>query len=164
MEHFPKRKRIRLARDQYRVSDSIVAVTISAEQRQPVFRDADFLNTCIELLRERARELSVAILAYCFMPNHVHLLVRIDAGGDLVEFIRDYKSRTTRCSWEHGFQGKLWQRSFYDHVLREHDDPQKHILYIFENPVRAGIVDSWLDYPWIGSLEFDIYEIQNWES
>jgi len=46
----------------------------------------------------------------------------------------------------------LWQKSYYDHVLRRDEDLSDAARYIWGNPVRAGLVDNARDYPYSGSL------------
>jgi putative transposase len=164
MAELPERKQIRLNRTLYRVPGTMVSITIGIDQRVKAFEDADLTRECIDLLRERSTANRVSVLAYCFMPDHTHLLIGLPAAGDLVEFMRDYKSRSTRVAWSHGHPGRFWQRGYYDHILREHEDPVKQIRYILGNPVRSGLVDQWDQYPFIGSFEFDIHLPENWES
>ena len=52
-------------------------------------------------------------------------------------------------------KGKLWQASFYDHVLRKDEDLLETVKYIFNNPVRKKIVAHYLDYQLSGSFELD---------
>ena len=57
---------------------------------------------------------------------------------------------------------RLWQQSFYDHALRKAEDVLDVAAYIFENPVRAGIVDDPADYPWSGSLVWKEWRDYRW--
>lgn len=50
---------------------------------------------------------------------------------------------------------KLWQENYHEHVLRNDEDVEKVIKYILHNPVRAGIVRNYYDYPYSGSLVID---------
>ena len=52
-----------------------------------------------------------------------------------------------------------WQKDYYDHVLRKEDNLDIHIKYILNNPVRAGLVEYWKQYPYKGST---IYELSKW--
>ena len=52
-------------------------------------------------------------------------------------------------------KAKLWQPSFYDHVLRKDEDLLETVKYIFNNPVRKKIVLHYKDYPLSGSFELD---------
>lgn len=86
------------------------------------------------------------------MPDHVHLLV-INLKGSLIEFMRILKGRTAR-GLRGSTAGSLWQRSFHDHLLRRNEDINGTLLYLLENPVRAGLVEEWTQYPWCGSFQW----------
>lgn len=83
------------------------------------------------------------------MPDHAHLLVQITT-GNLIDALRDAKSGTTHLWWRHGGHGPLWQRSFHDTGLRTPTDYDRAFAYILDNPVRAGLVEHWADYPFLG--------------
>ena len=55
--------------------------------------------------------------------------------------------------------GIKWQKDFYDHIHRKNEDLKKHITYLLDNPVRKGLVDHWQNYPFKGSLDFNLQEI-----
>ncbi|HSB90518.1 MAG TPA: hypothetical protein VLD63_10890 [Anaerolineales bacterium] len=44
----------------------------------------------------------------------------------------------------------VWQKDFYDHVLRTEEDLRRQVRYIMENPVRGGLATEWRDYPFTG--------------
>jgi REP element-mobilizing transposase RayT len=90
------------------------------------------------------------IFAYCIMPTHAHILTSPQGGANLSTILGSYESYVARLSWEHGVIGILWQRSFYDHVLRGHDNAERIAAYIINNPVKAGLVTDWRDWPWCG--------------
>ena len=87
----------------------------------------------------------ISIDNYVIMPNHVHLLIRISPvdGGvraprptengsvSITEVIKAMKSITTRK-----IGTKIWQTSFYDHVIRNDEDYQTRFRYIKENPAK----------------------------
>ena len=75
---------------------------------------------------------------------------------DIVEFVGEYKGRTTRIAWKFGIKGKLWQTSFYDHFLRKEEDIEKVVMYVLNNPVRKGLVSEWMEYHYSGSLVFEL--------
>ncbi len=47
---------------------------------------------------------------------------------------------------------KLWQRSYYDHVVRRAESLEEICKYILENPVRKGLVENYREYPYSFSL------------
>ena len=93
------------------------------------------------------------------MPDHLHLLVGADAEADLVGFLKSLKQRTGWWFRNRHLAGSLkasptslWQKSYYDHVVRSEEDLLQIARYIVGNPVRAGLVESPEDYPFSGSL------------
>lgn len=54
---------------------------------------------------------------------------------------------------ECGIKGNIWQKEFFDHVIRNEKSYAQKKDYVFNNPVRAGLVtkpDEWL---WKGEIE-----------
>ena len=158
-----QRKTIRLDPNLYWQTGARAFVTIAVQSRQPVFLNHALSEECVVTLKEQANHDGVSVIAYCFMPDHAHLLLQIDGAKGVVGFVRAFKGRTTRLAWSHGVDRILWQRSFYDHLLRESEDVSKHIRYILENPIRRGLVENWRDYPFSGSLTVDLADDSIWD-
>ncbi|HEY7066049.1 MAG TPA: transposase [Chloroflexota bacterium] len=148
---YPQRKRIRVLHGAYANPTAICSVTAVTVDRRPSFQDFDFTAACADLLIERADTVGVPLYAYCFMPDHLHLLLSASAQTSIFHFVRDFKSRSTRLAWQHGQIGKIWQARFYDHLLRTDEDVEWVVDYILNNPVRKEIVGDWRDYPFSGS-------------
>ena len=87
--------------------------------------------------------------AYCFMPNHVHLLVSGSADSQLGAFVRLFKQLSGYAA-KQKLGAPMWQISYYDHVLRHEEDLAHVARYIWNNPVRAGLVDVRSQYPYDG--------------
>jgi len=93
------------------------------------------------------------VLAYCFMPNHVHLLVAgLTATSRLKPFMEQFK-QITGFAFKQEHRVPLWHRSYHDRVLRREESIESVANYIWANPVRAGIVESAEDYPYSGPRE-----------
>ena len=92
------------------------------------------------------------------MPDHLHLLlVATTEGSDLVAFMRLFKQLSGYSFQDStGDNWALWQKSYYDHVLRQEEDIRSVAEYIRGNPVRAGLVENAHDYPFSGSLSEDV--------
>jgi putative transposase len=145
----PTRKRIRLANSAYRQGHAF-SITIATEGRYPWFRRyCELAATTTDLLADLAKNRGTALHAWCIMPDHIHLLLQ---DKDIVEFVRFFKGRLTPEARRLEPGRALWQRSFYDHALRWEESLSDVALYIWQNPVRAGIIDCASDYPWSGSL------------
>ena len=143
-----RRKRNRLDRDVYR-SPGVFAVTVSTWGRQEVFADAVEVQHCYATLSRAASTGGFRLLAYCFMPDHLHLLVQGSEESDLAELMKKFKQAS---SFEHKQRtGRpLWQRSYYDHVLRGEKELGPAVQYILGNAVRAGLAQDPGDYPFLG--------------
>jgi REP element-mobilizing transposase RayT len=80
------------------------------------------------------------------MPDHLHLQIS-PKNGNLIDLINGWKSYTANLLGKLGLDGPCWQRSFYDHALRKEENIQTVAEYIVNNPVRAGLVKNWKEYP-----------------
>jgi REP element-mobilizing transposase RayT len=106
---------------------------------------ADQVADIIESMAERP---NTHLYAWCVMPDHLHVLAQ---SADIVEFVRRVKGRATPLARRHEHGRRLWQRSFFDHALRGDESIAVVAQYIFENPVRAHLVETPPDYVWSGS-------------
>jgi len=91
------------------------------------------------------------ILAYCFMPDHVHLLIEgRTPTADLRRAVKLMKQRSAYVLRIRFGVRILWQEGYYERVLRDHEQASRVIRYFYENPVRAGLVPRYQDYPFLG--------------
>jgi putative transposase len=88
------------------------------------------------------------LLAYCLMPNHVHLLVRLpEDAPPLTRTLQRLKGYTAlQANKLLGRTGSFWQAESYDHVVRP-SEMERIVAYIVENPVKAGLVQEWQQWP-----------------
>ena len=83
------------------------------------------------------------------MPNHYHVLLTLRGDNSISAIVRKVHSlfaRTYRKTT--GFRERIWQRRFYDHVVRDEGDCQTKLSYLHDNPVRAGLVGDPGQYVW----------------
>jgi putative transposase len=155
-ELYPQRKRVRIAHDVYHTEGSICSISVATLDRRRIFENLLLTDACVDLLGTHANATGVPVYAYCFMPDHLHLLLSPTRSTSVFDFVRVYKSLSTRLAWQHEHAGRLWQARFYDHFLRKDDDVRRVVDYIVSNPVRAGIVTHWCDYPFCGSFVYEL--------
>ncbi len=97
-------------------------------------------------------ELRVVVLAYCLMPNHVHLVAQLpdEAGFSASRMMQRLKGRTAVVANRLlGLQGQpFWQHESYDHVVRDGKEQERIIAYVLNNPVKAGLVEEWTQWPY----------------
>lgn len=117
--------------------------------RQVCFASEDDFAAYAHWLEECARKNHVAIHAWVFMTNHVHLLATPEEAGGISKMMQMLGRHYVRY-FNHTYQrtGTLWEGRFKSCVV----DAEDYLLicqrYIELNPVRAEIVESPADYPW----------------
>ena len=95
---------------------------------------------CIETLSSLHH--GVAVEASIVMPNHVHLLIGIEGANPtgyrsaLSRLVGGLKAATTKALRQQGYNGRVWQAGFYDHVCRDEADYQRIYRYIEVNPSK----------------------------
>jgi putative transposase len=127
------------------------SLTFCAFDRRHVFVDDGTVKLAAKQFLRAAEDQGFNVIAYCFMPDHVHLVVEgVRDDSDLKQFIARAKQFSGYCfSRTHG--GHLWQRYGYERVLRAEEATRAVVRYILENPVRAGLTDDVRKYPHVGS-------------
>lgn len=91
------------------------------------------------------------VLAYCFMPDHVHALLQATAEDSCVRRAMSAWKQKTGYEYRKTKGQPLWQNGYYDRVLRRDDDRIDVAAYLIANPLRAGIVPNVQEYPFWGS-------------
>lgn len=103
------------------------------------------------------------VYAYVVMPDHVHMLLQ-PTKGNISQILQSLKLHSSleinrhlnkSHSGESAFAAMddygmfLWQKGFYDHVIRDDRDFRNHVEYIRHNPVKAGLVEKPEEYPFL---------------
>jgi len=117
--------------------------------RQACFGSDEDFAAYASWLDEYARQFQVAIHAWVFMTNHVHLLVTPKTGDGISSLMQKLGRRYVRCfNYTYRRSGTLWEGRFKSCVV----DADNYLLlcqrYIELNPVSAGMVLSPGDYHW----------------
>jgi REP element-mobilizing transposase RayT len=92
------------------------------------------------------------LMAWCLMPNHVHVVFRVLPGGELASILRSWKSYTARMANRILCRsGNFWQREYYDRLIRDGDELERALQYVASNPERAGL-KGW-DWVWSAGVD-----------
>ncbi|NOR17170.1 hypothetical protein GQ543_05615 [candidate division WOR-3 bacterium] len=151
------KKRIRLKNFNYKGIYRYF-ITLCTFQKRKIFNDNSSVTWLIDVLREKSKLFIFKVWAYCFMPNHLHLLLEgEDYSSDMKKFISSFKQHTGYY-YKKKMGGRLWQVNFYEHVLRKEEETISIAYYIFNNPVRKGLVNDYKKYEFLGSFEFDVLQ------
>jgi len=78
--------------------------------------------------------------------------------ADSCEFVRIFKQRSA-FTWKQRNGTALWQRGYFEHVLRDNEETIGVARYILENPVRSNLVQRPGDYPYLGSMTMEVREL-----
>lgn len=128
---------------------------VRGNNHQETFRDDSDRLFFRECLRVAARERGLAIHAYVFMTNHIHLLATGSTSISLALTIQDVGRRYVRYfNARHGRSGTLWEGRFKSMLV----DSESYYLnahrYIEQNPVRARMVRASTEYIWSSHRHF----------
>ncbi len=90
------------------------------------------------------------------MPDHLHFFCVSDetpGAASLSRFMAGFKQWTAKGILRAtGATPPLWQKEFFDHVLRSDESFESKWHYVRENPVRAGLVSTADDWPYGGEI------------
>jgi len=138
---------------------SDMRVVSAYSSRVTSLNDTQYFETttsriCVAHLLRLAAVHECAIVAYCLMPDHAHVLLEgASPHSTTLSCFVGWKQQTGRIARAR-LGIRLWQKSLYDRVLRSEDSSLAVAAYVVSNPVRAGLAASIRDYPWVGSTVF----------
>jgi putative transposase len=134
------------------------SLTFCTDERQRLFTDAAAVEIVLRQLVRASGEQKFAVLTYCFMPDHLHILCEgTSDDSDCKRFIKAFK-QYSGYYYSQKFHRTPWQRYGFEHVLRDDEVTIDVARYILGNPVRAGLAATVEEYPYVGSL---VYELKN---
>ena len=154
---FGKRRSLRLLGCDYSESRAYHITWRTYHRRKSLGSERLAAEVC-RILKEESVRTRTGLYAFCVMPDHVHVLLQPN-DIDLIQYVKAVKGKSTRAFWKLGGVGKLWQRGFYDHILRSEESLLRVVRYILANPVRAQLTDDISAYPFSGSTVFKIEEL-----
>lgn len=125
----------------YYQDKNIVFITIVTYNRQQI------LVKNIELLRQSFKNVkyNYEIIAGIVIPGHLHILIQTTNASDYSKIISSFKSNFSRLLPKNMNQTQnqllrrekgIWQRKYYDHIIRDDMDFNKHLDYIHYNSVK----------------------------
>ena len=135
------------------------SLTFCTHHRQHLFVREPVVTLVLSQISRAAVEQEFVVIAYCFMPDHVHLLVE---GRSEASDCKRLIARAKQYSGYHyskQFRGTLWQRYGFEHVLRDEELTPVVARYILNNPIRAGLAQDVANYRFAGSLAYDLKDL-----
>ena len=151
---FPDRPpRLALIFQKYR--SPVFFVTFCTYRRRPILASAK-IHSNFETFCQRGLAHNVVVGRYVIMPDHVHLFVCGGPDFRLGGWIKLLKQSLGKALKGDGspacLGSRIWQEGFFDHLLRNDESMGQKWDYVFQNPVRAGLVSAAEAWPYQGEI------------
>lgn len=149
-----------------------IFITVVTYNRTPILTDnADLLKISFKTVK---KQFPFELFGVVIMPDHFHLIIKPDNAAEFPKIIGNIKRnftksvgcapRTTSPSRIHRREKTIWQRRFYEHIIRDEKELYKYLDYIHNNPIKHGYVKQTKDWKWSSFHKFvklGYYDI-NW--
>ncbi|MCK5718863.1 MAG: transposase [Thiomargarita sp.] len=130
--------------------------TVVLAQRQGNHLLVEHIDTLRESFRHIQKNHPFVMNAVVILPDHLHCIWQLPKGDSNFSsrwrLIKSYFSKSIKTGEyvSKSRQGKnergIWQRRFWEHVIRDEEDYTRHVEYIHYNPVKHGYVDNVKDW------------------
>ncbi len=137
--------------------------TVVTFQRRPILTHDAMRRLLREAVIETRKSHPFLIDAWVLLPDHLHCIWTLPPGDDrfsarwsmLKRYVSQRSTTLFGCSMEDISTSRrsrkeysIWQRRFWEHAIRDQADFNRHMDYIHWNPVRHGLVQIPIDWPW----------------
>jgi putative transposase len=135
--------------------------TVKTFERQPILTEEHCRTALRQAITEVRTMLPFESIAWVLLPDHLHTVWHLpEADADFSLRWSLIKQRVTRqCadgssaapimrSRQKRREGAIWQRRFWEHLIRDDTDLERHVDYIHYNPVKHGYVARVTDWPY----------------
>ena len=153
----------------YFQNKNLVFITIVTYKRQPI------LIKNIDQIRQSfiQTQYNFHIIAGVVLENHMHIIIQSEKAEDFSKIIQSFKSKFSRQMQFNENQTEeqknrrekgIWQRKYYDHIIRNENDFYKHLDYIHYNPIKHDYVKKAKDWKYSSFKKFVRmgYYDENW--
>ncbi|MFA7658634.1 MAG: transposase [Candidatus Gastranaerophilaceae bacterium] len=160
----------------YYLPNRYVFVTVVTHNRNDILvNNIDLLRQCVKDTKEK---FIFDVFAIVILPNHFHMILKpqkieefsVITGSIKRRFTKaldvDFKNNNLSISKIKRKEKGIWQRRFYEHIIRDKKDLYDHLDYIHYNPVKHGYVENVKDWAFSSFNKFvqlENYDI-NWGS
>jgi putative transposase len=147
----------------YHKEGNIYFITNVTYGRKPILVDnVDLFWDSVESVKRQA---NFEFIAYAILPDHFHVLI------DPIDFEISKLLQKIKMSFGVRFRtsrnirsGRVWQNRFWDHIIRNQSDMNRHIDYIHYNPVKHGLAKSPFDWKYSSIHAYKVrgYYSEDW--
>lgn len=145
-----------------RFNAPVYLVTFNTHTRAKLLATSEVQRAFVEYCH-RAADFRIGVGRYALMPDHIHLFVSFGIGcaTKLSTWVKGLKRELDPILLDTGSQPakypgqqlcSFWQPGFHDHLLRSDESYAAKWDYVFQNPVRARLVNRAEDWPYAGEI------------
>ena len=128
-------------------SQSTYFVTTSTFEKKALLQKQEYAQLLLDVIVVNREKAHLLLHEYVIMPDHFHLLLTPGLNVTLERAVQFVKGGfSIRIKKELGYQGEVWQSSFYDRRVRDWEEYQELRRYIHLNPVRRHLVQAAQQY------------------
>ena len=122
----------------------------------PIFGEKSDKEIFLNLMRLYSEKLKIRVYAYCLMNNHYHMILE-NSSGRMSDFLKQLNGNYgSYYRKKHGGKGYVFQDRYKSMLIQDDSYLLLSISYVLNNPVKAQIETSFLDYEWSsGSFYFN---------
>ncbi len=122
-------------------------LTCAVLDRKPIFHRPEAAEIVLSSIHWLERQDKIFLDAAVIMPDHLHFVAGLKqvSLAQLMHSLKSYTAKKINVLLNR--RGSLWQRHYHDHAIRQDEDLNEVVLYSLYNPVRAGLVKDFHDYP-----------------
>jgi putative transposase len=142
-------------------------VTFSCYHRRRLLDHDDAKQVVVDLLNDQLGRQRGRCVGFVIMPDHVHAIVWFPMPDQLSHFLKQWKQRSsvvikrllrtrlTAYAATFSQADPVWQARFYDFNLYSERKIEEKLVYMHQNPVRAGLVRAPCDWPWSSARYYE---------
>jgi REP element-mobilizing transposase RayT len=137
-----------IRKGRYDAPGLVYVLTAVTDGRKPLLENPYAAQTVLDAMRWMDEKERIKLEAGVVMPDHFHLVAgrKEQPLSEVIHSLKGYSAK--RINAILGRSGRVWQSGYHDHAIRRDEDLNEIILYCLNNPVRAGLVVDFHDYPY----------------
>jgi len=153
----PKSFKPRLRRlDQLFTDCPVYYLTVCTEERRAILANYEIHESFVTFAQQ-ATERQILVGRYVIMPDHVHFFAAFTPHSlSLPMWMKSWKNALSKTLRQMKIRPRHWEKDYFDHVMRSEESYEQKWLYVRENPVRAGLVKRWEDWPYQGEIHHSL--------